>query len=113
MFSHYEMLIMTDINIDRLFYFESNDTKRLVRRCLSILFRMKILNFSFFVVNKNQNLQFSSTVTFARVRYSVIEFLLHIIEPYEFPCNFNRICLYIDTYAAVGTHLLSHRTSSK
>jgi hypothetical protein len=58
---------MTDINIDRLFYFESNDKKRSVRMCLSILFRMKILSFCFFVVHKNQNLSSTSTITFSTI----------------------------------------------
>jgi hypothetical protein len=58
---------MTDINIDRLFYFESNDKKRIVRTCLSILFRMEIFSFCFFIVHKNQNLQSTSTITFSTI----------------------------------------------
>jgi len=48
---------MTDINLDQLFYFESNNKKRILCMCLNILFEMEIFSFCFFIVHKNQNLQ--------------------------------------------------------
>jgi hypothetical protein len=82
---------VVDINIDRLFHFESNDKKRLVRTCLSTLFCRKIFSFYFFAVHNNHNLQSSSTIKFTRY------FLLNNLRD-----SFNRLIYFVFSHSVIA-----------